>query len=258
MSVHLVQTGNLALRELRGLLRQPAYVAITLVQPMVWLLLFSQLFQQVASIPGFGSDSYISFMTPGVLVMTALFGSTWLGMGFIEDMNRGVMNRFLVSPTRRTALLSAKLVNSSTSLVIQVAIIFVVSLVLGARYEGGIAGIGVSLVAVLLLAAGFGSFSNALALIFRQPESLIGIANFLVLPLAFLSSALMAGDLMPGWMRAAATMNPVHWAVEASRAALAGSPDWGVVLLHLGGLAGFAAVLMWLAALAFRSYQRSV
>ncbi len=90
-------SGFLTARAVRALLRQPAFAAITLVQPVIWLLLFGQLFRNVVHIPGFssGSGSYLEFITPGVIVMTALFSSGWAGTVFIEDMDRGVMDRLL-------------------------------------------------------------------------------------------------------------------------------------------------------------------
>src|SRR4029453_12544834 len=78
-------TGYLTVRLLRSTVRQPAYVVITLVQPMIWLLLFGQLFKRVVEIPGFTGGSYIDFLTPGVVAMTVLFSSGWTGMAFIED-----------------------------------------------------------------------------------------------------------------------------------------------------------------------------
>ena len=79
----------------------PAFVVIMLIQPMIWLLLFGQLFKRVVELPGFASGAYIDFLTPGVVVMTVLFSSGWAGMAFIEDMDRGVMDRMLSSPVSR-------------------------------------------------------------------------------------------------------------------------------------------------------------
>src|SRR6201999_2301466 len=85
-------------RLLRNMGRQPAFVVIMLIQPMIWLLLFGQLFKRVVELPGFAAGSYIDFLTPGVVVMTVLFSSGWAGMGLIDDMARGVMDRMLSSP----------------------------------------------------------------------------------------------------------------------------------------------------------------
>lgn len=189
MTAVLVQTGNLTIREVRALLRQPFFIAVTLVQPMIWLVMFGQLFKRVADIPGFGTDSYIDFMTPGIVIMTALFSSVWVGMGLIDDMDRGVMNRLLVSPTHRGAILIGKLAYLAVSLTIQSLIVVGVGLAMGARYSGGVLGVLVTIVAAILLAVSFGSLSNAIALLVRMRDSLIAASQFLVLPLSFLSSA---------------------------------------------------------------------
>src|ERR1700749_131587 len=99
----------MTLRPLRELWRQPWFVAITLVQPVIWLLLFGALFKRVVEIPGFTGHSYIAFLAPGVVVMTAMFNSAWSGMALIEDINRGVTARFLVSPVRREALIAGRI-----------------------------------------------------------------------------------------------------------------------------------------------------
>jgi ABC-2 type transport system permease protein len=120
----------------------------------------------------------------------------------------------------------------------------------------------VGVVVLVLLAALLGSalaaLSNALALVTRQEESLIGAVTFLVLPLTFLSTALVNESLMPGWMQKVAAVNPVDWAIEAGRSATAASPDWGLVATDAGLLALLLALCGALATRAFRSYQATV
>jgi ABC-2 type transport system permease protein len=245
-------------RHVRGLIRQPAFLMITLFQPVIWLLLFGQLFKRVVDIPGFAVDSYIAFLTPGVIVMTALFSSGWSGMGFIIDMERGVLNRLLATPTPRGALIAGNLLYGAVTLLVQSVIILGIGLIGGARYPGGVLVFGVFEVGVLLLAAAFASLSNALALLLRSQESVIGVAQLLVLPLSFLSSVLMPVNLLPAWMRHVAAANPVNWAVTVGRQALAEDVDWGLVGIRLGWLAVLALVVGYLSTRAFRSYQRSV
>jgi ABC-2 type transport system permease protein len=96
------------------------------------------------------------------------------------------------------------------------------------------------------------------ALVMRQEESLIGAVTFVVLPLTFLSTALMPEDLLPRWMSTVADLNPVNWAIEAGRSATAASPDWGLVAGDAAMLAALLVVCASLATRAFRSYQRSV
>jgi ABC-2 type transport system permease protein len=256
----LAHSSYLTARAVRTLFRQPAYMAITLVQPVIWLLLFGQLFRNVVHIPGFTttSGSYLEFLTPGVVVMTALFSSGWAGTVFIEDMDRGVMDRLLASPVRRGAMIVGTLAYQSLTTIVQTLIVFGIAVASGARFDGGALGVLVTVIAACLISVIIASFSNAVALLVRQQEALIGISQFIVLPLQFLSSSIMDTRVAPAWVRHVARYNPVDWASTASRAALSADTDWGIVLPRLGLLAALAVVVGWLATRAFRSYQRSL
>jgi ABC-2 type transport system permease protein len=81
-------------RQLRNLARQPWYIALTIISPALYLLLFGALFKKVVELPGFGADSYINFLTPGIVVMSAITAATWSGMGILQDLDRGVLDRF--------------------------------------------------------------------------------------------------------------------------------------------------------------------
>jgi ABC-2 type transport system permease protein len=248
----------LALRDLRALWRQPWFVAITLVQPLIWLLLFGELFKSVADLPGFGGESYIAYLAPGIVVMSALFSSGWSGMATIDEINRGVTDRLLVSPVRRSALIAGRVAQSAVVIVVQSMIMVAIALAVGASFPGGVLGVVVLILLAALLGSALAALSNSLALITRQEESLIGAVTFLVLPMTFLSTALMRGDMLPGWMRTAADLNPVDWAIEAGRSATAASPDWGLVAGRAALLCALLLVCAALATRAFRSYQASV
>lgn len=253
----LLQSWWIMLRLLRQLLRQPWWVALTLIQPIIWLVLYGQLFKRVVELPGFHSSSYIDFLTPGVVVMSALFSSGWTGMGVINDLDRGVMDRFLISPVRRPAIILGRLMNLSFTTMIQSLILFSLGAIMGARYHGGIGGLFVLLVSAILLGIPFGALSIAMGLTLRKEESVIGAVNFVLLPLTFTSPVFMANALMPDWMQMVARFNPVNWSIEAGRGALQGDGDALVILTRLGYLAAFAIVSAWIATRAFRSYQRS-
>lgn len=250
----------LTARSLRTLWRQPTFAAMTLIAPIIWLLLFGQLFRSVVHIPGFStaSGSYLEFITPGVIVMTALFSSGWAGTVYIEDMNRGVMDRLLASPVRRGAMMIGTLAYQAVTTVVQTLIVFGVAYISGARFRGGAVGIVITIAAAALICVIMASFSNSLALLLRQQEALIGVSQFIVLPLQFLSSAIMDTRLSPRWVQHVARCNPVDWAVVASRQALSAGAEWGAVWPRLGLLAALAATMAWLATRAFRSYQASI
>lgn len=249
----------MTVRHLRELWRQPWFVAVTLVQPVIWLLLFGTLFKNVIEIPGFHAHgSYIGFLVPGVVAMSAMFSSGWSGMALIEDLNKGVTDRFLVSPVRRKALIAGRLVKKAVVVLIQSVIIVLLALLVGATFPGGLGGVLVLLFVSAALGAAFGALSNGFALIMRQEEALIEAVQFLLLPLTFLSSAFLASNLIPRGMQHVADFNPVNWAVVAGRAATSSSPDWGVVASRAGFLAALMVLSMMFATRTFRAYQRSV
>jgi ABC-2 type transport system permease protein len=245
-------------RWLRAQYRSPALIAFTLVQPAIWLLLFGQLFKGVVNLPGFSDSSYIAFLTPGIVMMTALMSSGWAGTTFITDMERGVMDRMLTSPVRRGALMAGQLLSNATTTVIQTILVFAIGMAAGARYDGNALGYLVTIVASMLVGTAFGSLSNAVALLTRQQEALIGIFQFVSLPLTFLSSIMMNPELAPHWVGVAARFNPVDWATVAARQSLAANPDWTSVGSHLAYLLGFTLIVAYLSTRAFRTYQRSV
>ena len=251
-------TWQVSLRYIRALLRQPAWVGISLVQPVIWLLLFGALFQRTADIPGFSSGSYIEFLTPGVVVMLAVSSAGWVGMGFIEDINRGTMDRLLVSPIWRGALNLGSVTQSVLSIVIQSLIVIALSLAVGARFPGGVAGVLVLVAEAALLGAVFASLSNGVAVMTRQRETLIGIVTMVTLPLTFLSSALMEESLLPGWIQWVARFNPVNWAVEAGRSAAGADADWRLIAMRTGFLVLLLLASAALATRAFNGYQRSI
>src|ERR1051325_8761590 len=81
-------------------MREPIWIVLLLVQPMIWLLLYGQLFKRVTHLPGggFGTTSYIEFLAPAIVIMNAFFGATWSGMAMVSDLDRDVIPRFLATP----------------------------------------------------------------------------------------------------------------------------------------------------------------
>lgn len=258
MSTAVSQTWYMTQRQLMVFVRQPAYLLITLIQPVVWLFLFGNLFKKVVELGGFGTTSYLDYLVPGVVVMSALSSNMWAGMTTLDEIQRGTLNRFLTTPVSRAALMNGNVVNNGLVTALQSVIIVLLGLLGGADYPGGIGGVAILIIASVLLGTIFGALSNALGMLVRERESIIGINTFLLLPLTFLSSAFMAPSQMPGWMRHIADFNPLDWAMVAGRSALSAHPDWGDVFRRGGALLALAVAAVWLSIRTFRSYQRSV
>ncbi|MGH8047331.1 MAG: ABC transporter permease, partial [Chthoniobacterales bacterium] len=183
----ITQSRLLTHRHLTALWRQPWFIGITLVQPMVWLLLFGALFKPVVEIPGFEAESYYDFLVPGIVIMTAVFVSGWNGMGMIRDIDRGFVDRILVSPSKRTPLIVGPLGSLCASYLVQVVIIVGVGSLVGASYPGGALGILSMGICGALLATSLGALSNGLALLARKDETMIGVVTLFILPAVFMS-----------------------------------------------------------------------
>jgi ABC-2 type transport system permease protein len=248
----------MVVRHQRNFIRQPIWLVFALTQPLFWMLLYSQLFRRIVDLPGFGTDSYVKFLTPGIVVMTAFFGATWSGMAMIDDLDRGVVQRFLATPARRSSLVVSQVVHTAIVAVIQTIIILGIAWLLGAPVDRGAAGWLVIIAVASLVAAGWAGISHGTALLVRREETLIAILNFFGLPLTFLSAILIAESLMPGWMQWAARFNPVNWGVIASREMSSLDTDWGRVGLYLGLLLAFVAATSALATRAFRVYRKTL
>jgi ABC-2 type transport system permease protein len=245
-------------RRLRVFVRQPWYLVFTLIQPVIWLFLFGNLFKRVVDLPGFGSMSYLTYIVPGVVVMSAMASNMWAGMGTMEEIERGTLNRFLVTPVRRGAIMNANVIEQAVSTTVQSLIIVLLAWASGARFPGGPAGVVVLIVMAVLLGTVFSAMSNTVGMLVRQRETIIGLNTLLLLPLTFVSTTFMNEDLMPHWMRALTDYNPVNWAVVAAREALAERPDRGDVWLPAVGLLLLAVLMVWLSTRTFRTYQKAV
>jgi len=245
-------------RYLRQLYRVPVVIFMTLIQPIIWLLLFGALFKKVAEIPGFGGGDYITYLTPGVVIMTAMFSASWTGMAYIEDMQTGVMDRFLTAPVGRGALTAAMLAYQGLMTALQSAIIIAIGWATGATFPGGAAGIAALIAVSVLIAVAMAGISNWFALLTKQREALIGASTTLVLPLTFLSGAFLSLTLVPGWIADVARFNPVNWAASAGRIAVQAHPAWTTVASYAGFLAIAVAITAAAATRAFRTYQRAL
>jgi ABC-2 type transport system permease protein len=250
-------TGWMVVRQARNLIREPIWIALLLIQPMIWLLLYGQLFSRVPSLRG-GAGTYVEFLTPGIVVMNAFFGGTWAGMAMISDLDRNVVDRFLATPASRLSIVLSQVMRAGLTAAIQAFIILLVGLALGVRVHSGVAGWIVVLVLGALVAMVFAGVSNGIALLVRNEATMIAAANFVGLPLMFLSSILIQQRVMPAWMSSVSRFNPVNWGVEAARDAVVVGGHWSAVGGYTLLLLGLTAVTSGFATWTFRMYQRSL
>jgi ABC-2 type transport system permease protein len=248
----IVDTWYLFVRNLRNSFRVPFIWVMALVQPIIWLLLFAQLFKNLVNIPGFPYDSYLAYLAPGVILMTSLFGATFSGMGTLVDIDLGYLDKMLVTPVSRNAIMLGRMGGDVARVVVQAIIIVLIALAMGVGFATGFAGFITAILLIALLVIGFAGLSNILALRIRDHQLFIMVINFITLPLMFLSDAMMPMQMLPSWLQTVAKYNPVTYAADGIRTLMNTGFD-GVLLgkafLILGGV---ALVMMGIATIMFR------
>ena len=254
----LKHTWFMIVRQATNLTREPIWIALLLIQPMIWLILYGQLFKRVVHLGGFGTTSYVTFLAPAIVIMNAFFGATWSGMGMINDLKFKVIERFLATPASRLSLVLSQIVRAALTAAIQAVIILLVALALGVRVHEGAVGWLVVIVVSMLVTMPFAGISQGIALLTRREATMIALANFIGLPLLFLSSTLLAASQMPHWMQVATRFNPLNWGVIAARGAVLPGTDWTSIGVHVGYLAALTVATTAFATWTFRAYQRTL
>ncbi|HVX45865.1 MAG TPA: ABC transporter permease [Mycobacteriales bacterium] len=244
-------------RGFRLIRRQPVAIGIMLIQPLIWLLLYSQLFHALPRLGGFGTSNYLEYLAPGIAVFTAFNHGAWEGGGVVQDIERGAIDRFLATPLPPNALLSSRAVQAAITGAEQALFVVVIAVAFGARLNGGLIGLAVILIAAILVCVAFAALNHALGLWVRRQETMTMVGLFTTFPLMFSSTMFTSVDQMPPWMRTVAAANPVNWAVEAARNAMLDA-GWSSVGLRLGELAALVIVTETLAILALGRYRRSL
>jgi ABC-2 type transport system permease protein len=236
--------------ELRKLRRDPTEVITRSVQPILWLLVFGEVFTHARAIPT-GNLSYLDFMAPGVLAQSVLFTAIFYGIAIIWERDLGIVHKMLVSPAYRSALVLGKAASAGVRGLTQTVIIYVVSLLLGIHVRLAVLPVLGVLVIVLLGSAVFSTFSLVIACIVKTRERFMGIGQVLTMPLFFASNAIYPIDMMPGWLQVIARGNPLTYLVDALRAlmieggrsAFGLGTDVGIQVIAIGALVAIAARL---------------
>jgi ABC-2 type transport system permease protein len=259
------------MRSIRKLFRRPVMLYFSLLQPLIWLLLFGQIFSRLTQFPGaaaaFGGKSYFQFFMPAVILQTILFGAAQSGIGIITDMDSGFLDKLLTTPINRMTILLGRILGDLTRMIVQAVLIIAITWIAGqfqterVQYEYGILGVIGALGIVLLFGLGLAGLNVFIALRTRNTEATFMIANFLTLPLLFTSSAQLPLQLLPGWLQTVARFNPVTYTIDGMRIllngpqAVAGVDPQAELLRALLILTIIATITL---TLAVRSFRRNV
>jgi ABC-2 type transport system permease protein len=225
-------------RQIRMNLRNPAWVIIGMVQPILYLLLFGPLLKPL--ITRFGATNAYTFFVPGMLVQLGIFGAFFAGFSLIGEWREGVIEAERVTPASRTALLVGRLVRDVLQLFVQALILVGLGYVMGMR--GSVPGIAFGVLLTLLVGGACAAASNALALTTKSEDVMAPVINMVMMPVLLLSGILLPMTIGPSWLVRVSDWMPFRWVVDAVRTAFSGefatSPMiwgsvWAVVLFSL-------------------------
>ena len=229
-------------RQLRMNLRNPAWVLIGIMQPVLYLLLFAPLLTPLTD--QFGATNAYTFFVPGLLVQLGIFGALFAGFGLIAEWREGVVEAERVTPASRTALLFGRVMRDILQLLVQALILVGLGYAMGmeAPIRGVVLGIGLT---VLTGAAGAAA-SNALALTSKSEQVMAPLTNMLMMPIMLLSGILLPMTLGPAWLQRVSDLIPFRYIVDTARSAFAGTFVASTMLWGIGwALVLFAAAIWW-------------
>lgn len=241
-------TGYLFIRYLKKLVRNPILLFFSLFQPIIFLLLFTQLFSKFSTLPGFlaatGASSYLQFATAGILLQNAFGSALQSGTSIVLDLDTGYLQKMLVTPVSRYAILLGRLTSDAFRVIAQSAIILALAYALGATVETGVVGILLMLFTVAFFGLAWSGISLAIGLKTRSSETVFAIGGFLTFPLLFMSTALTPKLFMPDWISNVSNFNPISYTVDAARALMVTGYDWSTVLKAFGVIGLIAVVTL--------------
>jgi ABC-2 type transport system permease protein len=205
------------------------------IQPALWLLIFGQTFTRIRAIPT-GGIPYIDYMAPGIIAQSAMFIAIFYGIQIIWERDAGILNKLLVTPTPRSALITGKAFAAGVKSLIQAIVVVIIAALLGVALTWNplkLLGVGAI---VILGSVFFSCLSMTIAGVVLSRDRLMGIGQAITMPLFFGSNALYPVSVMPGWLQAVSRVNPLSYEVDALRGLLIGvhahvALDFGVLFV---------------------------
>jgi ABC-2 type transport system permease protein len=217
------RTATLTIVELQKIRSDNTELITRMVQPLLWLLIFGQIFSRIRAIPT-GGLSYLAYLTPGILAQSALFVSIFYGIQIIWDRDAGILTKVMVSPTPRAAIVLAKAIAAGLRGLSPVIVLVPVALLMGVSITVNPLKLLGAAVALMLSAGFFACLSMAIAGVAQTRDRLMGIGQLMTMPLFFASNALYPIEIMPRWLQVISQINPLTYLVNALRGLLVGAP----------------------------------
>lgn len=225
---------SIAGRWIRKTLRRPPFLFFSLVQPIVWFVLFTAAFSRISDIPGFGTstgtNSYLTFFSGAVIIQTVLASAMQSGVGFVTDMESGFLDKLKVAPIHRSSILLGKLLSDGARILLQTFVILLLAFVLGVGIATGFLGLALLFALALAFGIAWSGISTFIALTTRNSESTLMISILTTFPLLFLSTAVMPKALLSENVQTIAIYNPITYIADGlHKLIITPGLDWSVV-----------------------------
>ena len=249
----LSDTYTIFWREMKRYKKSRSGILIRLIQPAIWIIVMGNTFASTKPLiqsVGF-HGSYIEFMAPGVIMLTAIFTSIFGGVNTLWDRRYGFMNKALVSPISRSSIALGKMLAISLISTLQSSLILGISLALGVHISNLLV-IFPILLTVTVFSLGFSGISVIVAATSKSQETFWGLINFLGMPLFMLSPALFPLELLPSWLAFVARLNPVTYAVLLIRQMMTGTFQILPLVIEMTVICGFVIIMVGLASYVFK------
>ncbi|MDM8358047.1 ABC transporter permease [Pandoraea communis] len=205
--------------EVRKLRRDPTELLSRAIQPVLWLVVFGQVFSTVRGIPT-GQLRYLDYMAPGILAQSILFSSIFYGIAVIWERDLGIVHKLLVTPAHRTALVFGKALAATLRALVQALVVYLIAAALHVAVRLEPLAIVMVICSVCIGACIFSTFSLVIACLVKTRERFMGIGQVLTMPLFFASNAIYPLDLMPPWLKVLAAINPLTYLVDTLRSGM--------------------------------------
>ena len=209
-------------------LREPFVLVFALMQPIIFLVLFSQVFGQLAgqAVPG---GDYLAYFVPAIVIQVALITAAGSGTGFVQDIESGMFQKTLVSPMSRTAVFSGKVLSDLLLILVPTLIMVGLGYVAGAPVTTGLIGVIGILIVAIVFSVWFMAFSNILAVVTGSTRVTGITTNLVQFPLLFASTAFVPVDALPSWLQLVSSVNPITYGVDAARAIMLTGWEWNII-----------------------------
>lgn len=231
-------------------LRNSHVVGFSILQPVVYYVLFTAVFGQIANgvlTASGGNIGYATFLLPAIVILVALTAASSSGTWLVNDIESGMFAKTLASPMRRVPVFLGKTLAEVVMVAAQIVLVLVVGVLLGAEIKTGVLGALAIIGIGLVFSFWFIALSNVLGLQTKNTQATVLIVTFFQLPLLFLSNAFLPIEILPEWIQFIAAINPITYGVKAVRTLAIEGWVWDTILPSLGVLIALDIVFVAIA-----------